>query len=183
MHSATRSQGSNSPHHGCLGRPRCQAPTSLPKERGKNLGRSPLSPAMHNAYRPSLGCSQVGEETQVTGNRSGVVVGALSCFLQSYAPGEAQQLFRALIKYSYELCQILSVLRDRSALCPQASLLPPVALGHDGLKITKYNRITSALRSRKKQQSPLEIGGQVERIHDLTYSRSRGLRLPLAKFA
>jgi hypothetical protein len=78
---------------------------------------------------------------------------------------------------------VLSVLRDRRALCPQASLLPPVALGRDGLEITKYNRIASAVRLRKKLQSPLEIGGQVEQIHDLTYSRSGGLRLPLAKFA
>ena len=52
-------------------------------------------------------------------------------------------------------------------LRPQASLLPPVAHGCDGLEFAKDDRIAAALRPGQEEDGFLNVRRQMQEIHDL----------------
>ena len=60
-------------------------------------------------------------------------------------------------------------------LAPHPPLLPPIPLGCDGPTVTFADRIAALLRRRQKQDLFLDIGGQIQQVHDLRQPSSGGV--------
>ena len=52
-------------------------------------------------------------------------------------------------------------------MAPHPPLLPPIPLGCDGPTVTFADRIPASLRRRQKQDLFLDVGGQIQQVHDL----------------